>query len=115
MVANGLIKLVTCLTYSNFIISLLCFPLNFLLNKLFLLLLRVNTNYWKVIILVICRMILLVLKVSIVLISSSPTVPSCFCRLSLHCHPLPALNDESAVLPTERPVSLHADSAFLHG
>ena len=54
-------------------------------------------------------------KVSIVLISSSPVVPSWFCHLSLHCHPLPALNDESAVLPTERPASLRADSAFLHG
>ena len=54
-------------------------------------------------------------KVSIVLISSSPAVPSWFCRLSLRCHPPPALNDESAVLPTERPVSLLADSAFLHG
>ena len=41
-----------------------------------------------------CRMIiiiLLVLKVSTMLISSSPALPSWCCHLSLHCHPLPAL------------------------
>ena len=51
-----------------------------------------------------------VLDVSIVLISSSPAVPGWFCCLPLCCHSLPALNDESAVLPTERPAFLHADS-----
>ena len=107
--------------YNYVHINLLCFPL---ITIIIILLFNIEACIatfiidWKVITgpsIMQNDNFLLVLKVSIVLISSSPAVPSWFCHLSLHCHPLPALNDESAVLPTERPVSLHSDSAFLHG